>query len=38
MKIDKVMAYITMGEPYNGYLIFQGSLPEVEEYIKRHHK
>ena len=29
---------ITEREPYNGYLIFQGGIPEVEEYILSHRK
>ena len=29
---------ITSGEPYNGYLIYQGGIPEVEEFIKKFHK
>ncbi|MFC2161459.1 Glu-tRNA(Gln) amidotransferase subunit GatD [Acidobacteriota bacterium] len=29
---------ITEREPYNGYLIFQGGVPEVEEFIKEYHK
>ncbi len=29
---------ITEREPYNGYLVFQGGLDEVEEFIKKHHK
>ncbi|MBN2430832.1 MAG: Glu-tRNA(Gln) amidotransferase GatDE subunit D, partial [Acidobacteria bacterium] len=29
---------ITEREPYNGYLVFQGGIPEVEEFLKRHHK
>ncbi len=29
---------ITDGEPYNGYLIFQGGVPEVEEFIRQFHK
>ena len=29
---------ITAGEPYNGYLIYQGGIPEVEEFIKKFHK
>jgi len=29
---------ITEREPYNGYLIYQGGIPEVEEFIKRVHK
>ncbi len=29
---------ITEREPYNGYLIFQGGIPEIEEFLKRIHK
>lgn len=29
---------ITPGEPYNGYLIYQGGIPEVEEFIRNFHK
>ena len=29
---------ITEREPYNGYLIYQGGIPEVEEFIKQFHK
>jgi len=29
---------ITSREPYNGYLIFQGGIPEVERFLKRYHK
>ena len=29
---------ITPREPYNGYLIYQGGVPEVEEFIKKFHK
>ena len=29
---------ITQREPYNGYLVYQGGVPEVEEFIKRVHK
>ena len=25
-------------EPYNGYLIFQGGISEVEEFIRKFHK
>lgn len=28
----------TPREPYNGYLIFQGGIPEVERFLKRYHK
>ena len=29
---------ITKREPYNGYLVYQGGVPEVEEFIKKVHK
>ena len=29
---------ITEREPYNGYLVYQGGIPEVEEFIKTFHK
>ena len=29
---------ITEREPYNGYLIFQGGIPEVEDFLRRVHK
>ncbi len=29
---------ITKREPYNGYLIYQGGVPEIEAFIKKHHK
>ena len=29
---------ITPREPHDGYLIFQGGLPEVQEFVGRHHK
>jgi glutamyl-tRNA(Gln) amidotransferase subunit D len=29
---------ITGREPYNGYLVYQGGVPEVEEFIKKHRK
>ena len=29
---------ITPREPYNGYLIYQGGVPEVEEFIRKSHK
>ncbi|MEN8153536.1 MAG: Glu-tRNA(Gln) amidotransferase subunit GatD [Acidobacteriota bacterium] len=28
----------TEGEPYNGYLVYQGGIPEVEEFIRKFHK
>lgn len=29
---------ITRREPYNGYLVYQGGVPEIEGFIKEHHK
>lgn len=29
---------ITPREPYNGYLVYQGGIPEVEDFIKKFHK
>lgn len=29
---------ITEREPYNGYLVFQGGVPEVEQFLKKVHK
>jgi glutamyl-tRNA(Gln) amidotransferase subunit D len=29
---------ITQREPYNAYLIFQGGIPEVEEFIRKFRK
>jgi glutamyl-tRNA(Gln) amidotransferase subunit D len=29
---------ITRREPYNGYLIYQGGVPEVEDFIRKFHK
>ena len=29
---------ITEREPYNGYLVYQGGVPETEEFIRKYHK
>ena len=29
---------ITSREPYNGYLVYQGGVPEVEDFIRNHRK
>jgi glutamyl-tRNA(Gln) amidotransferase subunit D len=29
---------ITAGEPYNGYIVLQGGIPEVEEFLAKYHK
>ena len=38
LMLTPVADEITDREPYNGYLIFQGGVPEVEEFLKRIHK
>jgi glutamyl-tRNA(Gln) amidotransferase subunit D len=35
MMLTPVNGEITAKEPYNGYLVYQGGVPEVEEFIKR---
>ena len=36
--LRSICSDITEREPYNGYLIYQGGIPEVEEFIKKFHK
>jgi len=36
--LTPVSGEITEGEPYNGYLIYQGGIPEVEDLLKKYHK
>ncbi len=38
MMLTPIARDITDGEPYNGYLIYQGGIPEVEEFIRNFHK
>jgi len=38
MMLTPINDEITPREPYNGYLIYQGGVPEVEAFIKEHHK
>ncbi|MFK5856879.1 MAG: Glu-tRNA(Gln) amidotransferase subunit GatD [Bacteroidota bacterium] len=38
MMLDPINDEITKREPYNGYLVYQGGVPEVEEFIKNVHK
>ena len=38
MMLTPINDEITPREPYNGYLIFQGGVKEVEEFIKKVHK
>jgi len=36
--LTSICGEITEREPYNGYLVFQGGIPEVEEFLKKTHK
>jgi glutamyl-tRNA(Gln) amidotransferase subunit D len=38
MMLAPVNGEITQKEPYNGYLIYQGGVPEVEEFIRKFRK
>ncbi len=38
MMLDPINDEITKREPYNGYLVYQGGVPEVEAFIKDVHK
>lgn len=38
MMLTPINDETTEREPYNGYLIFQGGVPEVEEFVKKVHK
>jgi glutamyl-tRNA(Gln) amidotransferase subunit D len=38
MMLTPVNDEITLREPYNGYLVYQGGVPEVEEFIRHVHK
>ncbi|MCK5823485.1 MAG: asparaginase, partial [Bacteroidales bacterium] len=38
MMLTPINGEITLREPYNGYLIYQGGVPEVEEFIKNFRK
>jgi glutamyl-tRNA(Gln) amidotransferase subunit D len=38
MMLTPISDDITFREPYNGYLVYQGGVPEVEEFIKSFHK
>ncbi|KAA3620130.1 MAG: Glu-tRNA(Gln) amidotransferase GatDE subunit D [Calditrichaeota bacterium] len=38
LMLTPVSHEITDGEPYNGYLVYQGGIPEVEEFLKKFHK
>lgn len=38
MMLKPINDEITPREPYNGYLVYQGGVPEVEDFIRRVHK
>ena len=38
MMLTPINDEITEREPYNGYLVYQGGVPEVEDFIKKVHK
>ena len=38
MMLTPIAHEITEREPYNGYLVFQGGVPEVEAFLKKIHK
>ena len=38
LMLTPIAGDITKREPYNGYLVYQGGIPEVEEFIKKVHK
>jgi len=38
LMLTPIAGEITERKPYPGYLIFQGGIPEVEEFIKKFHK
>jgi glutamyl-tRNA(Gln) amidotransferase subunit D len=38
MMLTPINDEITSREPYNGYLVYQGGVPEVEDFIKKVHK
>ncbi len=38
LMLTPVAGEITEREPYNGYLVFQGGIPDIEDFLKRVHK
>jgi glutamyl-tRNA(Gln) amidotransferase subunit D len=38
MMLTPINDEITLREPYNGYLVYQGGVPEVEDFIRKVHK
>ena len=38
LMLTPIMDEITEREPYNGYLVYQGGVPEVEEFVRKFRK
>ncbi|MEA3461395.1 MAG: Glu-tRNA(Gln) amidotransferase GatDE subunit D, partial [Bacteroidota bacterium] len=38
MMLTPISSDMTEREPYNGYLVYQGGSPEIEDFVKRVHK
>jgi glutamyl-tRNA(Gln) amidotransferase subunit D len=38
MMLTPVNDEITLREPYNGYLVYQGGVPDVDDFVKRVYK
>jgi len=38
LMLTPVSTEITEREPYNGYLVYQGGIPEIEDFLKRVHR
>jgi glutamyl-tRNA(Gln) amidotransferase subunit D len=38
MMLTPISSDMTEREPYNGYLVYQGGSPEVEDFVKKVHK
>jgi glutamyl-tRNA(Gln) amidotransferase subunit D len=38
LMLTPISGEITEREPYNGYLVFQGGIPEIEDFLKGFHK
>ena len=38
MMLTPINDEITLREPYNGYLVYQGGVPEVDEFVRKVHK
>ncbi len=38
MMLTPISSDMTEREPYNGYLVYQGGSPEIEDFVKKVHK